>query len=107
MLGTIPESISTEQGRLQIDWKDGKRCSYDLLALRRNCPCAVCRGGHEAQARRTTGKITAIELRSWKKVGRYALQLNWSDGHETGIYTYDLLRQACEEGREYQPPDER
>ncbi len=36
------------------------------------------------------------ELRSVQPVGNYALQMKWGDGHQTGIYTYDYLRQICE-----------
>lgn len=36
------------------------------------------------------------ELGSIETVGKYALQLCWADGHNTGIYTYDYLRQLCE-----------
>ncbi|MBX7058976.1 MAG: DUF971 domain-containing protein [Leptospirales bacterium] len=97
MLSTLPDQIDFDAQDLHIRWKDGKECRLGLLALRRNCPCAVCRGGHEADARPTTGGIESIALLSWKKVGRYALQLNWSDGHDTGIYTYDHLRERCNE----------
>lgn len=107
MLGTIPDKIEHDERELRILWKDGKECRFDLLSLRKNCPCANCRGGHELTARRTTGHIQSISLTSWKKVGRYALQLSWSDNHDLGIYTYDMLREACDKGTSYMPPDER
>jgi len=107
MLETIPATIEHDQSQLRITWKDGKVCAYDLLGLRKNCPCANCRGGHEIVSKRTTDHIQKIELLSWKKVGRYALQLNWSDNHDLGIYTYDALREACDAGAEFKPPGER
>ncbi len=107
MLHTIPAEIRYDESALTIEWKDGVSCAYDLLSLRRNCPCAQCRGGHDADAVRTTGHIANIRLVSWKKVGRYALQLTWSDNHDTGIYTYDSLREACDRGEEYRAPDQR
>ncbi len=107
MLAFIPEKIFCEDqvNRLVILWRDGHTCSYDLLTLRRNCPCASCRGGHDAQAVRTTDHITQIKLLAWNKVGRYALQILWSDNHDTGIYTYDALRKVCEEEKLYAQED--
>ena len=107
MLDTIPDDIQYDNTSLKIRWKDGKDCSYNLLQLRRKCPCAQCRGGHGPVANRQTDSIQQINLVSWKKVGRYALQLTLSDNHDLGIYTYDLLRKGCDEGTGYVPPDER
>lgn len=108
MLDTIPGEIRFDDSNLYIEWKDGKQCTYDLLTLRRNCPCAQCRGGHGVVANRTTGSIQDIRLISWKKVGRYAITITWSDSHDLGIYSYDGLRMACDSGDgEYIPPDER
>lgn len=107
MLNTIPDEITFNQTALTIRWKDGKTCEYPLLPLRKGCPCANCRGGHEITARRTTDHIKEIQLVSWKKVGRYAIQITWSDNHDLGIYTYDHLREACDRGTDYMPPDMR
>lgn len=107
VLPTIPDEISFDQSILKIKWKDGRICDFPLLALRKSCPCANCRGGHEVTARRTTGHITRIEMVSFKKVGRYAIQITWSDNHDLGIYTYDHLREACEKGTDYMPPEMR
>lgn len=101
MLNTIPSKINFDKEFLYIEWKDGKECKYNLLQLRRYCPCAQCRGGHEINSVRTSLNIDKIELVNWKKVGRYAISLVWSDGHSTGIYTFDDLRRACDENRDY------
>lgn len=95
MIKTIPKTISHDLSSLYIEWQDSHKCGYSLLKLRRNCPCATCKGGHGADTTPITGKIDQIELVSWKKVGRYALRLNWSDGHNSGIYTFDYLREEC------------
>ncbi|MCR9140973.1 MAG: DUF971 domain-containing protein [bacterium] len=107
MLHTIPDEITYDQENLTIRWKDQHSCSYELLNLRKNCPCAHCRGGHGPVADRQTDHITEIRLISWKKVGRYALCITWSDNHDTGIYTYDALRESCDAGVPYAPPGER
>lgn len=96
MLDTIPDRISYDDTSLTIVWRDGRECRYDLLELRRACPCAMCRGGHGVDAVRITGDINEIRLNSWKKVGRYAIQFLWSDNHDTGIYPWDGLRSLCE-----------
>jgi len=94
-LETIPLDITFDDTDLKITWKDGKVCSYNLLSLRKDCPCAECAGGHDTNSVRTTGNITEIKLLRFQKVGRYAIQLFWSDGHSFGYYTYDFLRERC------------
>ncbi len=101
MLISTPSKINFDKNFLYIQWKDGKECKYNLLNLRRYCPCAQCRGGHEVDSIRTTLHIENIEMVSWKKVGRYAISIVWSDGHSNGIYTYQHLRKACDENIEY------
>ena len=81
---------------LEIVWKDGHTSRYDVVALRRACPCAVC-------VDEVTGKrvlkpedvAEEVKPRQLKPVGRYAIQFEWSDGHDTGIYSFDLLRKLC------------
>jgi DUF971 family protein len=105
MLNTIPSKIDFDNVNLYIQWKDGKECKYNLLNLRRYCPCAQCRGGH-GEPNRITLDIKEIKLISFKKVGRYAISLVWSDGHDAGIYTFDSLRYFCDQNKEYRPPGE-
>lgn len=92
MLNTSPDSIRYDDKNLYILWKDGVESSFDLLTLRKNCPCATCRGGHFGKIGAATGNITSVSLVSFRKVGRYALNLTWNDNHDTGIYSYDNLR---------------
>lgn len=98
MKDTIPDQISYDEKELKIRWKDGFLSVFSLLELRRKCPCATCRGGHGGKVGAATGHIQSISLVSWKKVGRYALNLTWNDYHDTGIFTYDNLR-AYSEGK--------
>ncbi len=105
MLSTIPSNIKFDKKYLYIQWKDGKQCKYELLNLRKYCPCAQCRGGH-GDPNRTTLNIESIELISYKKVGRYAISFTWSDGHDAGIYTLDSLRYFCDQNKVYRPPGE-
>ncbi len=83
---------------MRIAWDDGVTHHTPLLMLRARCPCAGC-------VDEWTGKrllnVTTIrpDVRpvSVTEVGRYAVQLGWSDGHQTGIYSWDLLRRLSEE----------
>jgi len=98
MLATIPKEISYDDSSLYITWKDGFKSVFSLLELRKNCPCATCRGGHGGKIGTATSHIQEIKLLSWKKVGRYAINIVWSDYHDSGIYSYDNLRAYSEKG---------
>lgn len=89
---TIPDEIRFDDTHLSIRWKDGEEFQYDLLDLRKKCPCATCRGGHGGKVGAATSHITKASIVSWTKVGRYAINIVWNDYHNTGIYSYDNLR---------------
>ena len=101
LLATIPEEVRYDDTNLRIKWKDGKECSYNILMLRKQCPCVTCRGGYGPDVTRTTENITSISISAWKKVGRYGIQFTWSDNHHDGMYTYDALRSACDNNTDY------
>ena len=82
MLATIPQDIKYDSEKLYITWKDGFRSEYSLLELRKNCPCASCRGGHGGEIGSATGHIESISLIAYRKVGRYSLNFTWSDNHD-------------------------
>jgi len=93
-----PREISQESDtRLRITWADGRVCEYAAARLRRACPCAQC--VNEWTGERTL-KPEAIsdetEIGDLSIVGRYALNFRWSDGHETGIYSFQYLRDLCD-----------
>lgn len=95
-----PEKIEQISGDvLVLTWDDGKVCIYHSKLLRARCPCAVCKEEQEDDNPLKVVKksFDDIELLKWNWVGRYAISLVWSDGHDTGIYTYDYLRNLCEE----------
>jgi DUF971 family protein len=76
--------------RLELRWDDGRltSCGYDELRAR--CPCALCRG-HSPGEVPPPVVPEGVEIAAVEPVGRYAIRLCWNDGHETGIYSYDLL----------------
>jgi DUF971 family protein len=96
--------LNRAEGWLEIAWNDGAVCRYPLTGLREACPCVECRGGHEFMgSEHDPDNILTLELkpmRSYKleaigRVGNYAVQLAWDDGHDTGIYSWGYLRNLC------------
>lgn len=77
---------------LRITWSDGHVSDLPFAYLRGWCPCAGCQG-HGGEKRYVHADNT--DLVEIAVVGKYALQLRWGDGHETGIYSYRYLRELC------------
>lgn len=87
----------TEDGSaLEIRWKDTHSSVFDPRYLRLNCPCAGCVDEMSGQRTLTPSMVpdgiypTAIHY-----IGKYALQFVWSDGHDTGFYSFETLRALC------------
>ena len=91
---TTPVHVKAPWGAktTEITWADGARCIYPNEILRGYCPCAHCQG-HGGDIHYVEGNA---ELRQIEQVGSYALKLQWGDGHDTGIYTFDYLRSLCD-----------
>ena len=108
----------TEQGLgrgLLLKWSDGTESELASLLLRKSCPCAECRekGGDRTHSRPLSGASQsepakspggrllvisatideACNLQEVWPVGNYALGLRWGDKHDSGIYTFSLLRE--------------
>jgi len=101
----FPISLKVEgNDRLVIEWNDAVRHEYTWATLRKNCPCAGCRSERE----KPPPLMPIIKLeeaqpprpRSIEPVGRYAYQIHWIDGHDSGIYTFEVLRQLGEQSAE-------
>ena len=78
--------------RVVITWEDGHVSPFTLDYLRSWCPCAQCQG-HAPEARYLDLKDQ--ELTHLEAVGNYAIAFTWGDGHNTGIYSFRLLRTLC------------
>lgn len=86
-----------EKGVLGIEWSDGHQGVYPVRVLRLHCPCAACVDEWSGERRLKPDDVPLfIMVQDIQPVGRYALQFSWSDGHDTGIYSYTLLRQLCQ-----------
>ena len=93
-----PEHVElVENGELHMRWPDGHRSVYTPYHLRVNCRCANCID--ENTGLQTLDPVLIpldIKINDIKSVGRYAIALAFSDGHNTGIYTFKRLRELCE-----------
>ena len=88
---------------LRISWSDGQVRDYVLRELRDACPCATCREKRNAPPLPTTllpiisdADIRPLRITAMKPVGNYAYSIDFSDGHNTGIYTLESLRELGE-----------
>jgi DUF971 family protein len=92
-----PESIDvTAQHEFRIVWSGGPEATVPSVRLRDACPCAACI--EEGTGRKILDPSTIppdVHPVRIDPVGNYAVQIQWSDGHNTGIYTWQVLRDAC------------
>lgn len=81
---------------LELDYDDGHCCSFSWEFLRVHSPSAEVRGHHSSQAVLQTGK-KRVAVNEVRPVGHYALQLIFDDGHDSGLYSWDYLRELCDQ----------
>ena len=86
--------------KLEIDWQDGHKSVYRISYLRSMCPCAQCKELRGQQEQKKTmlrvlpGNYSKpLSAVGAELVGNYALRIDWSDDHGSGIYSFDYLRQ--------------
>ena len=93
----IPYAINRQDDGLLVEWdQTGHRAFYPARALRLACPCAACVQEMTGRPLLDPARIPAdIRPVSVALVGTYGLQVQWSDGHRTGIYTFERLLAAC------------
>lgn len=104
-----PDQIgpSEDGSMLRIEWKDGVVSELAPRDLRLACPCAGCVDEMTGvRTLRPEGVDAHVYPRAIHYVGRYALQFMWSDGHSTGIYTYEMLREMWERQQSQEEGDE-
>ena len=104
MISNDPEHIAISKSKgIKIDWKDGHHSDYGLTYLRDKCPCATCTGAHGTPPREPESNNNnpfqmykpTLKMLGVEPVGNYAIRINWSDGHNSGIYTFDHFREIC------------
>ena len=88
----------TGENQLLITWSDGERRQYGCRELRKACPCATCR--EKATHPEPPGLLPILspqeaqplKIAAMQPVGSYAYAIGFSDGHDTGIYSMELLK---------------
>lgn len=87
-----------EKNTLLITWQDDNVSKINLEYLRKECPCASCKGETVLlktyrPPKQTSSSPEMYKVKDIKTVGGYAIQITWKDGHNTGIYTWEYLSQ--------------
>ncbi len=89
----LPYAITRRDDGLVIEWTAGEESFYPARDLRLACPCAACveemSGRPLLDPERVPPDVRPVAL---SLVGAYGLRVVWSDGHDTGIYTFERLR---------------
>lgn len=97
-LAKTPKNIrQSGPATLAIDWADGHKSIYPVRELRLACTCAECvdewTGENRLEEANVPLDVQPVQIEG---VGRYAIAIHWSDGHSTGIYSFERLRQLGE-----------
>jgi DUF971 family protein len=94
-------SAAGESDAIEIAWSDGVRTRYAPRLLRDACPCATCREKRAAPPP-TVGltvlrpeELVPLAVTGMRPVGQYAYSIAFTDGHDTGIYTLEYLRELA------------
>ncbi len=97
MTTILPYAINRRDDGLLIEWDTvGHTALYPARGLRLACPCAACVDEMSGRALLNPASVPSdVRPVSVALVGAYGLRVRWSDGHDTGIYTFDRLRAAC------------
>ena len=98
-----PTDVQQIGDELAIKWDDGSESFIKLETLRRYCPCAGCKGERDIMGNLYKGPDRPLSAHSFQlariaMIGGYAVQPVWADGHSTGLYSFDYLRQVAEQG---------
>lgn len=93
---------------LQIQWSDGQLMKYPVAELRSRCPCATCREKRQEKVQDANSMLLPVlsaaetmptRIQGMRPVGNYAYAIQFSDGHDTGIYTLEFLRSFADTPR--------
>ena len=101
MPSTDPANVDiSKSSGVTIVWRDGHSSAYELQYLRGHCPCAMCgKAEKKPAAAQPFNPLPMFKARARildvEPVGRYAMRFFWSDGHSTGIYSFEYLRHIC------------
>ena len=97
-----PVTMRRDGDRLAIEWSDGRTGGVTWRKLRQSCPCATCREEKEkppdpfhilSERELAAGEPEPVAM---APVGYYAYKITWNDGHDSGIFTIENLRELCD-----------
>jgi DUF971 family protein len=92
----LPINIQSIGNEIAIVWDDGVESYYDFERLRAASPSAETQGERDILGVQYGGngprKFPGVTVLGWEQVGNYALRFDFSDGHRTGLYSFDYLR---------------
>jgi DUF971 family protein len=81
---------------LEVTWPDAQVDRFPYVFLRSECPCATCRDEWTGERILRAESIRSdLKLEGMEPIGTYAVQLVWSDGHSSGLFTWETLRQLA------------
>lgn len=88
------------EDRLVVEWNDGHTSLYAWEHLRRNCPCAGCREERlkppDPFRVLKPSELAPLKPVKLEAIGHYGYKFVWSDGHDSGIFTLEHLRELCQ-----------
>jgi DUF971 family protein len=91
-----PRNIQLIGQEVAIAWDDGRETYHPFEALRAASPSAANMGERDILGNRYGGdgakRFPGVQVLGWDVVGNYALRFEFSDGHRTGLYSFDYLR---------------
>ena len=98
-----PTSLKADAGALLISWSDGITHRLAWRMLRDRCPCATCRTENQRPPQPagllpvlSPGEVQPLRPLAVRPVGNYAYSIQFSDGHASGIYSLEYLRELGE-----------
>ena len=99
-MSEAPTNLRAHQSdqALELSWGDGTVFRLPYHYLRGECPCASCR--NEWTGERILDPVSLrpdLKLEGMEGIGSYAVRFSWSDGHSSGLYTWENLQRLCED----------
>ncbi len=96
-----PKQLKVANGNFQIVWSDEDIWTIPVTCLRDECPCAGCKGEtillHTYLPPKAEKSPDSYMITGIKPVGGYAIQISWKDGHDTGLYSWEYLKQLVKD----------
>lgn len=93
---SAPRELKKSETEFRIVWQDGHESAYPFRSLRQACPCAGCKDEFTGRPLLDPESVPAgLTAPKAELVGNYAVAFQFSDGHSTGIYSFEALRGLC------------